>query len=152
MDHVHSFSKTERLCSRKALEALFASGNRSLTAFPLRVVFRASTSGSTQILVSVGKRHFKHAVDRNRAKRQIRAAWRLHRHILLGESPVPATSGLEDSAFTSATQTESTSTRLPLHIAFIWIADEPQSSQLIQRKMKSLLHRIAESNLQIASS
>lgn len=125
MDHVHAFSKTERLCSRKALEALFASGNRSLTAFPLRVVFRASTSDSTQILVSVGKRHFKHAVDRNRAKRQIREAWRLHRSILFSESTCP-----------------------PLHIAFIWIADEPLSSELVHRKMKLLLHRIAESDPQ----
>lgn len=118
MDAVHTFPKTERLCSRKAIEALFASGNRSLSAFPLRVVYRVSTGEDTQVLMSVSKRHFKHAVDRNRTKRQLREAWRLHRHLL---NPQPK-----------------------LHIAFIWLADELQSSDLIQRKMKNLLHRVRE--------
>lgn len=115
MNSVHSFPKSERLCSRKGIEELFASGNPSLTAFPLRVVFREAVE--PQLLISVSKRHFKNAVDRNRAKRQIREAWRLNREIL------PA---------------------LPLHLAFIWLSDEPQSSAFVHRKMKNLLHRIAE--------
>lgn len=120
MDAVHTFPKSERLCSRKAIEALFAGGNRSFSAFPLRVVYRAVPDSVTQVLVSVSKRHFKHAVDRNRTKRQIREAWRLNRDILLeGADP-------------------------HLHLAFIWLADELQSSDLIHRKMKNLLHRVAE--------
>lgn len=75
---------------------------------------------ATQVMVSVSKRHFKHAVDRNRTKRQIREAWRLNRDILL-EGGDPG-----------------------LHIAFIWLADELQPSELIHRKMKNLLHRVAE--------
>lgn len=133
----NSFTKSERLCSRKAIEALFAGGNRSCTAFPLRVVYRPVVSEATvsaaelngaplQILISVSKRHFKHAVDRNRAKRQVREAWRLNRHIL---TDVPS---LADHDAQS------------LHIAFLWLADEPQSSELVQRKMKNLLHRIKE--------
>ena len=141
----NNFTKSERLCSRKAIEALFAGGNRSFTAFPLRVVYRlveeevvappaeeaASLSNECsslvcQVLVSVSKRHFKHAVDRNRAKRQVREAWRLNKDILActteGSKPVVRT----------------------LHIAFLWLADELQESELIQRKMRSLLHRIAE--------
>ena len=120
MDAVHTFPKTERLCSRKAIEALFAGGNRSFSAFPLRVVYRAVPEDATQMMVSVSKRHFKHAVDRNRTKRQIREAWRLNRDILLqGGDP-------------------------GLHIAFIWLADELQPSDLIHRKMKNLLHRVKE--------
>lgn len=120
MDAVHTFPKTERLCSRKAIEALFAGGNRSFSAFPLRVVYRAVPDAATQMMVSVSKRHFKHAVDRNRTKRQIREAWRLNRDILLqGGDP-------------------------GLHIAFIWLADELQPSDLIHRKMKNLLHRVKE--------
>ena len=106
--------------ARKAIEALFAGGNRSFSAFPLRGVYRAVPDSVTQVLVSVSKRHFKHAVDRNRTKRQIREAWRLNRDILL-ESADPH-----------------------LHLAFIWLADELQSSDLIHRKMKNLLHRVAE--------
>ncbi len=120
MDAVHTFPKTERLCSRKAIEALFAGGNRSFSAFPLRVVYRAVPDTATQVMLSVSKRHFKHAVDRNRTKRQIREAWRLNRDILL-EDGDPG-----------------------LHIAFIWLADELQPSDLIHRKMKNLLHRVKE--------
>lgn len=89
-----------------------------MSAFPLRVVYRVSDGESTQVLMSVSKRHFKHAVDRNRTKRQLREAWRLHRDIL---PPQPR-----------------------LHLAFIWLADELQPSDLIQRKVKNLLHRIRE--------
>ena len=37
---------------------------------------------SHQVLVSVSKRNFKRAVDRNRLKRQIREAYRLNKHLL----------------------------------------------------------------------
>lgn len=124
----NTFPKHERLCSRKAIEALFAGGNRAFSAFPLRVVYRHASE--LQILVSVSKRHFKHAVDRNRAKRQIREAWRLNRDIL-------RTSAMPDAS--------AETTALPsLHIAFIWLSDEPQPSDLVHRKMKNLLHRIQE--------
>lgn len=114
------FPKSERLCSRKAIEALFAGGNRTFSAFPLRVVFSEVEEPATQILISVSKRHFKHAVDRNRAKRQVREAWRLNRDIL-ADSPHH------------------------YHLAFIWLANEPQPSDILHRKVKNLLHRIVES-------
>ncbi len=118
MTGVNTFPKSHRLCSRKAIETLFSGGGSSLSAYPLRVVYRPVATDS-QVLFSVSKRHFKHAVDRNRAKRQLREAWRLNRNIL------PATA-------------------LPLHIAFLWLSDEPQTSDLIHRKVKNLLHRISE--------
>ncbi len=111
------FPKQERLCSQKAIETLFTGGNRAFSAFPLRVVYRKAETAHTQVLFSVSKRHFKHAVDRNRAKRQLREAWRKDRDILP-----------ED----------------PLHLAFMWLSDEPQPTELIERKMKNLLHRIQE--------
>ena len=120
----NSFPKSERLCSRKLIEALFAGGNRALSAFPLRVVYDTYSSETTevQVLVSVSKRHFKHAVDRERTKRQIREAWRLNRDILVNALP-------------NGTK---------LNIAFIWLSDELQPSELIHRKMKNLLHRCSE--------
>ena len=36
-----------------------------------------------QVLVSVSKRHFKKAVDRNRIKRQLREVYRQHKQVLL---------------------------------------------------------------------
>ena len=127
------FPKSERLCSRKAIEALFAGGNRAFSAFPLRVVYKVTDEPRTQVLISVSKRHFKHAVDRNRAKRQIREAWRLNRNIL---TPHPSPLIPQPSPLTPHPSS--------LQLAFIWLADEPQPSDLVQRKMKNLLHRIAE--------
>lgn len=139
MNPVHSFPKADRLCSRKAIETLFTGGNRSLTAFPLRVIY--CPADSTRVLVSVSKRHFKHAVDRNRAKRQVREAWRLNREILWRTA---ANQVAADLKTVDLTATDVAATIPPLHIAFVWLADEPQSSGLVHRKLKNLLHRIRE--------
>ena len=57
-----------------------------MAAFPLRVVYvnkeRAQGEVPVQILISVPKKRFKHAVDRNRVKRQVREAYRLHKQVL----------------------------------------------------------------------
>lgn len=76
-----------------------------------------------QVLISVSKRHFKHAVDRNRVKRQLREAYRLNRHLLLKHLP--------------------SGTRLV--VAFIWLSPEHFESQAIHAKMQKLLLRIGES-------
>ena len=73
------FTKSERLCSSKLIDRLFADGNRSIGSFPVRLVWLELPESELQgirVLVSVSKRHFKHAVDRNRAKRQIREFYR----------------------------------------------------------------------------
>ena len=143
---LRAFPKSERLCSRKAIEALFAGGNRAFSAFPLRVVYRVipvpSPSLSPQVLISVSKRHFKHAVDRNRAKRQIREAWRLNRDIL-SPSSGSVSDGLSVGTPPPAIDSDTLQPH-SLHIAFIWLADTPQPSDLVHRKMRNLLHRITE--------
>ena len=73
-----TFSKRERLVSQRLIEMLFGqSANKSLAAFPLRVVYhlrkRQEGDEPVQMLVSVPKKRFHHAVDRNRVKRQVRA-------------------------------------------------------------------------------
>lgn len=145
---LRAFPKSERLCSRKAIEALFAGGNRAFSAFPLRVVYRVipeqqpTPSLSPQVLISVSKRHFKHAIDRNRAKRQIREAWRLNRDIL-SPSSGSVSDGLSVGTPPPAIDSNSLQPH-SLHIAFIWLADTPQPSDLVHRKMRNLLHRITE--------
>ena len=78
---------------------------------------------SIQVLVSVSKRHFKRAVKRNRVKRQIREAYRHHKQILAEKVPQDTT----------------------LAIAFIWLADELLDSQQVDRSVKRLLEKVAES-------
>lgn len=79
-----SFDRTERLKSRKVIGALFK-GGQSYVAYPLRVVWvplgdETATEHPAQVAISVSKRAFKTAVARNRIKRQIREAYRLHKH------------------------------------------------------------------------
>ena len=82
--HHFAFPKAEHLTSRREIEALFSKGSMAAYKFPLRAIFHISNSESVpvKVLISVSKRHFKHAVDRNRAKRQIREAYRLHKQVL----------------------------------------------------------------------
>ncbi|OBX26599.1 ribonuclease P protein component [Gelidibacter algens] len=76
-----SFKKTEKLKSQKLIEKLFSDG-KSVAAYPLRLVYiKTSFDDAAKIKagVSVSKRHFKKAVDRNRIKRLMREAYRLNK-------------------------------------------------------------------------
>lgn len=126
----HTLNKAERLCSKKLIERLFAGGNSSFPAFPLRVVYMwlspEESEAKVSIMTSVPKKRFKHAVKRNRVKRQIREAYRLNKHILLDAlKPVGE--------------------RKHLVVAFIWLDNRLHSTQEIGFKVKKLLHHIAES-------
>ena len=79
-----TFNKQERLKSKKRIEQLFAEG-RTLTAFPLKMVFLQLEHESPtlfQVGVSVSKRNFKKAVQRNRIKRLLREAYRKNKELL----------------------------------------------------------------------
>lgn len=79
----NAFPKSQRLCNHTLIDRMFEPGNSSsMTAYPMRLVLRLEDrdgSEEMQLLISVPKRCFKHAVDRNRIKRQIREAFRTNR-------------------------------------------------------------------------
>lgn len=85
------FERGERLKSEKAIEALFREG-KSFVAHPLRVVWLPVAQIPTrqpflppypaQAAFTASKRVFKTAVLRNRIKRLMREAYRLHKHEL----------------------------------------------------------------------
>lgn len=83
---------------------------------------KAEGDAPVQILVSVSKRHFKHAVDRNRTKRQIREAYRLHKQLLA----------------------EKIQQGQSLALAFIWLADELYESKQVERCVIKLLEKVSE--------
>lgn len=122
-----TLSKEERICSKKLINELFTGNGRSMTAFPLRVVFMKRTIVDDQpraaMLVSVPKRYFKHAVDRNRVKRQVREAFRRNKSII--------TQNLTDDHEAVA-------------MAFVWLTNEKYPSFEVENRMVRLLTRISE--------
>ena len=86
-----SFQHAERLKSEKVISSLFKKG-RSFSCYPLRLVYTEITPLSTkadstdfspvQFSLSVSKKKFKRAVDRNLLRRRIRESYRLQKHEL----------------------------------------------------------------------
>lgn len=80
-----SFSKNEKLKSRKVIDSLFTEG-KSVGKYPLRLVYvevENEEEPPIKMGVSVSKKHFKHAVDRNYFKRVLRECYRLNKSLLL---------------------------------------------------------------------
>lgn len=75
-----TFKKKEKLKSQKAIARLFREG-QAFHLFPFRWVWveAGDAPHPVQVAVSVSKRKFKRAVDRNRIKRLVREAWRLNK-------------------------------------------------------------------------
>lgn len=122
-----TFRKRERIVSLKLIESLFGGGcSQSVAAFPLRAVYmlteRQTGDTPVQLLISVPKKRFKHAVDRNRVKRQIREAFRQHKDLLYHVLP--------DSQ--------------RLLLAFIWLSDEHRPSKEVEGRIVTLMRRIGE--------
>lgn len=132
--------KEERLYSKKTIDALFKGGrSHSLSAFPMRVVYmrleadgkevatgqQETASGQqptssrplSKMLISVPKRCFKHAVKRNRVKRQVREAYRKHKALVAG---------------------------YPVALAFIWLDNELRTTGEVEGKVINLLRRVSE--------
>ena len=76
-----TYSRQEKLKSKKLIEQLFVEG-KSVSAFPLRLVYmevKFDDDSKQKTGVSVSKRNFKRAVDRNSIKRLLREAYRLQK-------------------------------------------------------------------------
>ena len=127
-----------------------------MAAFPIKAVYiqsplscslqsasnRLHKTPDTQILISVPKKRLHHAVDRNRAKRQLREAYRLNKHLLEGrEANEFSVSHESNVAHVSQEPNEAK----PLAVAFIWLADTPVESRRVNHSMRNLLQRIAAS-------
>lgn len=124
----HGLSKEERIYKKKVIDILFDKTSPSFAQFPLRVIYRILSqeeenlqSENVSVLFSVSKRHFKRAVKRNRVKRQLREAYRLHKAELA----------------TVAHQKE-----IKLSVAFLWLSGELWDTQKIMLKMQQILNRL----------
>lgn len=128
INNLYTLRKSERTCSKIAIDNLFKGGHsRSLSAFPIRVVYLVSDTPQQeqcQIMVSVPKKCFKRAVKRNRVKRQIREAYRLNKAIVTEQMKK------HEGKY--------------LTMAFIWLDAELHHTDEIKSKMINLLGRISE--------
>ena len=80
-----TYPKSEKLKSKNTIDLLFSEG-KSVAKYPLRLVYIAGDFGENTPIkmgVSVSKKHFKNAVDRNYFKRVLRETYRLNKDLLL---------------------------------------------------------------------
>lgn len=83
-----TYPKTEKLKSRTIINSLFTKG-KTIAVFPLRLVYVETSlepANAIKIGVSVSKKHFKKAVDRNYYKRVLRECYRLNKHLIINQS------------------------------------------------------------------
>ena len=79
------FSKKEHLTGETRIKKLLSEGD-SFVVYPLRIVFTkrlaVQKEANVRVLFSVPKKRFKHAVDRNKIKRQLRESCRKNKSTL----------------------------------------------------------------------
>ena len=86
-----TYPKHEKLKSKTTIDLLFSEG-KSVSKYPLRLVYVENTEDSDQKIkmgVSVSKKYFKKAVDRNYFKRVLRETYRLNKHLLIDKLEKP---------------------------------------------------------------
>lgn len=113
-----TFSKRERLHSKKLIKELFAKGS-SFFLYPFKVIYLNQPNDAThRLLVSVSKKKLRRAVDRNYIKRRVKEAYRLNKYVL-EERGVPK--------------------KL---IALIYVSQDLMGYREIEPKLKKILHKI----------
>ena len=115
------------MVSQRLIDQLFGGGcSHSLAAYPLRAVYlakeRHGADTPVQLLISDPKKHFHHAVDRNRVKRQVREAWRRHKQQLVAALP----------------------NDVQMLVALIWLTDNQLTTAAVEQRVTSLIQRISE--------
>lgn len=129
----NTFTKAERLNSKKIINRLFERGSTDIQTFylfPFRVLYLTNSdtpvdssvavSSLPAIIISVSKRSFKHAVDRNLVRRRIREAYRLNKSLLFGYE----------------------TDQQPAYIAFLYTAKQIISFEEIEKGMKLALRKL----------
>jgi ribonuclease P protein component len=119
----NKFPKKFRLTGKKSAELLFK-GSQNVYKYPIKIFFRKEDSiDNSKILISVPKKNFPKAVDRNLIKRRIRESYRKYKTIL-------------------------SSLNQKYEFAVVYIAKEKLTFQEIEIKLVFLLQQLAEKKLQ----
>lgn len=118
----NTFRKQERLTSRKTIEKLFTEGNVFIL-HPYRVFWLKNEDQDNflKIVISVPKKRFKRAVDRNLLKRRTREAYRTQKLDL-----------------TEALQLN----EIKLSVFFVYINDTIVEFPIIEKQMLQILEKL----------
>ena len=87
----YTYPRQEKLKSRNTIDLMFTEG-KTVSKYPLRLVYIPLDENDPEKIktgVSVSKKYFKKAVDRNYFKRVLRETYRHHKHILLDKIEKP---------------------------------------------------------------
>lgn len=89
----YTYPKEEKLKSRTTIDLMFT-GGKSVSKYPLRLVYVPlddinAEGAPLKMGVSVSKKHFKRAHDRNYFKRLLRETYRHHKHIIIDRLDKP---------------------------------------------------------------
>ena len=124
----NTFNKEERLKSKKLIDYLFKKG-KIIHHYPYRVIYDFTDNPDfkypAKIAISVSKKMFKNAVDRNYIKRKIREAYRINKNIL----------------YSQLTENDQ-----KLYFFVIYTAKQNIEYIEIEKAMKSLLHKLANNS------
>lgn len=118
-----TFGKAYKLCSQKAIQAVFEQ-KQSVKQFPFLMHYAAMelpTDKTFQVVISAPKRIFRKAHDRNRIKRLMKEVFRRNKLIL------------EDKLATNQQQ---------LALFLIYTSKEEMDYEVLLRKMESLLLKL----------
>lgn len=119
----NTFPKKVHLCGKVTIADLFKHG-KAFLSYPVKVTYQSVKSEvPVSLLVVAPKKKFKHAVDRNRVKRQLREAYRKNNEGLLN---AVAEKGI------------------CLNVAMLYVDDQLLPSHVIEKKIKSALAKLTE--------
>ncbi len=80
---MQTFGKDEKLCSQTAITELFSKG-KQIFKHPVKLLWLPVENGSgesNKVIITVSKRNFKRAVDRNKIKRLLRECYRKNKNV-----------------------------------------------------------------------
>ncbi len=122
---MYTFTKKERLNSKKNIAQLFEEGH-SFFSHPFKVYYQFDRAKASEpkvaVLFSVGKKQFKLAVDRNRVKRLCRESYRLNKQILY--------TAVQEKHFDA-------------NIAFVFVGKALPEFKTLESKMQKALKQLA---------
>ncbi len=120
-------TKEMRLSGKKVVDSLFTTGE-SFFVYPFKIVYLKDVEqndASVRLLVTVSRRNFKNATDRNKIKRRCKECWRKNVSTLIFR--------LREKSNV-------------LNVGLIYTGKNIETSMVLEDKIKRIIERLLEKN------